>query len=61
MCVKPRKLKVSGFPWPRRFEKRYLQAVFAQHGQNITHAAHHAGIGRRHMRELLRKHGILDP
>ena len=41
-------------------QRRYLQAVFAMHNGNITHAAEHAGINRRHFRTLLRKHAIID-
>jgi len=46
--------------WVERFERRYLSAVFSSHAENITHAAEHAGIGRRHFRELLLKHGLKD-
>jgi len=46
--------------WNDVFEKRYLTAVHAAHGGNITHAAEHAGINRRHFRELLYKHGLLE-
>jgi DNA-binding NtrC family response regulator len=46
--------------WVDQFERRYLAAVFAAHHGNLTHAAEHAGINRRHLRQLLRKHGILD-
>ncbi len=45
--------------WVDSFERRYLAAIFASHNGNITHAADHAGINRRHFRTLLRKHGIL--
>ena len=45
--------------WLDAFERRYLASVFAAHGGNITHAADHADINRRHFRTLLRKHGIL--
>ena len=45
--------------WIEKFERRYLTAVFAAHDRNITHAADHAGINRRHFRTLLRKHGII--
>ncbi len=41
------------------FERRYLAEVFAAHDNNITHAAQHAGINRRHFRTLLRKYGIV--
>ena len=46
--------------WLDLFERRYLEGVFATHGENITHAANHAGINRRHFRNLLRKHGIIQ-
>ena len=46
--------------WNDEFERRYLTAVHTQHGGNITHAAEHAGINRRHFRELLYKHGLLE-
>jgi DNA-binding NtrC family response regulator len=44
--------------WVERFERRYLAAVFSAHGSNVTHAAEHAGINRRHFRELLRKYDL---
>jgi DNA-binding protein Fis len=34
--------------------------VFAAQGGNITRAAEHAGINRRHFRELLYKHALLE-
>ena len=46
--------------WNDHFERRYLAAVFGAHGGNITRAADHAGINRRHFRELLYKHGLLE-
>ena len=46
--------------WVDVFEARYLRDVFEANSRNITHAAAHAGIGRRHFRTLLRKHGIID-
>jgi DNA-binding NtrC family response regulator len=45
--------------WNDQFERRYLATVLAAHGRNITRAAEHAGINRRHFRELLYKHGLL--
>ena len=45
--------------WLDAFERRYLDGVFAAHGGNISRAANHAGINRRHFRNLLRKHGII--
>jgi transcriptional regulator with GAF, ATPase, and Fis domain len=44
--------------WNDEFERRYLATVFERHGHNITHAAKHADINRRHFRKLLIKHGL---
>jgi DNA-binding NtrC family response regulator len=46
--------------WVDLFERRYLEGVFATHGENISRASAHAGINRRHFRNLLRKHGIIQ-
>jgi DNA-binding NtrC family response regulator len=46
--------------WLEVFERRYLAQVFETYARNLTHAAEHAGINRRHFRQLLRKHGIID-
>jgi DNA-binding NtrC family response regulator len=46
--------------WNDAFERRYLSAVFDAHERNVTRAAEHAGINRRHFRELLYKHGLLE-
>ena len=46
--------------WNDQFERRYLAAVHGASGGNITRAAEHAGINRRHFRELLYKHGLLE-
>jgi DNA-binding NtrC family response regulator len=46
--------------WNDQFERRYVALVFAQHGNNVTRAAEHAGLSRRHFRELLYKHGIIE-
>ncbi len=45
--------------WLEQFERRYLAEVFDACAGNITHAADRAGMSRRHMRALLRKHGII--
>ena len=45
--------------WNDQFERRYLATVFAAHNQNISRAAAHVGLSRRHLRELLHKHGLL--
>lgn len=46
--------------WNDEFELRYLAEVYEKFGRNITHAAEHAGINRRHFRTLLRKHDIIE-
>jgi len=46
--------------WNDTFERRYVATVFADAGQNVTRAAEHAGLSRRHFRELLYKHAIVD-
>jgi len=46
--------------WNDQFEKRYVASVFGANGQNVTRAAEHAGLSRRHFRELLYKHGIVE-
>ncbi len=46
--------------WNDQFERRYVSLVFAANHQNVTRAAEHAGLSRRHFRELLYKHGIVE-
>jgi DNA-binding NtrC family response regulator len=46
--------------WNDTFERRYVAAVFADAGHNVTRAAEHAGLSRRHFRELLYKHAIVE-
>jgi DNA-binding NtrC family response regulator len=46
--------------WNDQFERRYVSLVFASSGSNVTRAAEHAGLSRRHFRELLYKHGIVE-
>jgi DNA-binding NtrC family response regulator len=46
--------------WNDHFERRYVAMVFAKTASNVTHAAEHAGLSRRHFRELLYKHGIVE-
>ena len=45
--------------WIDYYEKRYISAIFAEHGGNISQAAGHAGINRNHFKKLLIKHEIL--
>jgi transcriptional regulator with GAF, ATPase, and Fis domain len=46
--------------WNDHFERRYVAMVFAANQSNVTRAAEHAGLSRRHFRELLYKHGIVE-
>jgi DNA-binding NtrC family response regulator len=46
--------------WNDQFERRYVSAVFSGAGGNVTRAADHAGLSRRHFRELLYKHGLVE-
>jgi DNA-binding NtrC family response regulator len=46
--------------WNDHFERRYVSMVFASNASNVTRAAEHAGLSRRHFRELLYKHGIVE-
>ncbi len=46
--------------WNDHFEKRYVSMVFSANGNNVTHAAEHAGLSRRHFRELLYKHALIE-
>ncbi len=46
--------------WNDAFERRYLASVFDLYRRNVTRAAEHAGVNRRHFRELLYKHGLLE-
>ena len=46
--------------WNDHFERRYVASVFSTAGNNVTRAAEHAGLSRRHFRELLYKHGIVE-
>ena len=46
--------------WNDHFERRYVALVFASNSNNVTRAAEHAGLSRRHFRELLYKHAIVE-
>jgi DNA-binding NtrC family response regulator len=46
--------------WNDHFERRYVSMVFSANGNNVTRAAEHAGLSRRHFRELLYKHALID-
>ena len=46
--------------WNDQFEKRYVSMVWSANSNNVTHAAGHADLSRRHFRELLYKHGLVE-
>ncbi len=46
--------------WNDQFERRYVAMVWERNSQNVTHAADHAGLSRRHFRELLYKHALVE-
>ena len=54
-------LKLARQEWNAAFELRYLKALLARHGQNVSAAANAAGVNRVHMYRLLWKHGLREP
>lgn len=44
----------------RSFEEAYLRDVHARFDGNVTHGAKFAGVDRKHWRELLQAHGLID-
>jgi len=44
-----------------RFERDYLQSLLERHNLNISRVAREAGIDRRHVYRLMKKHGIELP
>ena len=41
-------------------ERRYLADVLARTGNNLSAASRESGIDRKHLRNLARKHGLID-
>jgi DNA-binding NtrC family response regulator len=44
--------------WLDLFELQYIAAVYDRFSRNMTHAAEHAGLSRRHFRVLVQKHKL---
>ncbi len=42
------------------FERAYFKALVERHGGNVSSAAREAQIDRKHLRDLLRKYGLLS-
>jgi DNA-binding NtrC family response regulator len=42
------------------FEREYLQVLLERHGGNLSAASRSADVDRKHLRELLRKHGLRE-
>ena len=53
-------LKSAREEWNSIFETRYLGALLARHGNNVSAAARAAGVNRVHLYRLLRKYGLRD-
>ncbi|MBL9105495.1 MAG: sigma 54-dependent Fis family transcriptional regulator [Myxococcales bacterium] len=43
------------------FERRYLRELWSRSGGNLSAAARAADVDRKHLRNLLRKHGLVPP
>ena len=51
-------LKTARELWTQRFERRYLEALLAQHGDSAREAARVAGVDRAYFYRLLWRHGL---
>ncbi|MEL6296928.1 MAG: response regulator [Pseudomonadota bacterium] len=50
--------KGQTFPRPEVQEFRYLLALYEQHGRNMSETARAAGMHRRTLQRILRRHGV---
>jgi two-component system, NtrC family, response regulator GlrR len=46
--------------WLERFERRYLELLLAEHGENLSEAARAARIDRAQLYRLLWRHGLRE-
>jgi two-component system response regulator GlrR len=51
-------LRQARAAWDREFEQRYLEALLARHGDNVSAAARAAGIDRKYLYRLLWRNGL---
>jgi len=51
-------LRVARDRWVRFFERRYLEELLRQHGDNVSAAARAAGVDRIHLHRLLSRVGL---
>jgi DNA-binding NtrC family response regulator len=42
------------------FEREYIRTLLKRHNGNLSAAARSAEVDRKHLRELLRKHGLRE-
>ncbi len=48
-------------PWARRLQRAYLQDLLRRHGGNISQAAKAAGVDRKTIHRLLKRHNLASP
>ncbi|HEX2676109.1 MAG TPA: helix-turn-helix domain-containing protein, partial [Polyangiales bacterium] len=44
--------------WETDFERRYVSWLLARHGGNLSSAAREAGMDRKYLHKLRKKHGL---